>query len=234
MPDVDPKDLAKKIDTGMRNHDLSQAIQTIEREQNSDAWKKTGLAATNAELDKISKEFGTLDLVGTENGSLVVENTKNHTRIKIAADTNRLTINTPDGKVVDVQKFGDGSQIQKENLSDGKVHVTKVQRPGGTHTEYLYTDKGVPRAVIEFDENNKKTAELISTDNATWHKKMGPAEMPAQMFGNLAVDANGVHTFKDKQWGTTFIRRPDGSVNVLDPQGKDIPQLAKPKERAKG
>lgn len=233
MPEVDPKDLANKIDSGMRNHDLSQAIQTIAREQNSDSWKKTGLAATNAELDKISKEFGVLDLVGVENGNLVVENTKNHNRIKIGADTNHLNITTPDGKVVDVQKYPDGSQIQRETLSDGKAHVTKVQRPGGSHTEYQYV-KGVPSRVVEFDENGKMTADLKSADNATWHKEMGPAAMPAQMFGNLAISDQGVHTFKDKQWNTTFVRRPDGSIDVYDAANKPIPGTHKDKEKAKG
>lgn len=234
MPEVDPKELAKSVESGMKNKDLSQAIQTIEREQknNPEGWKRA-LPATNAELDKIDKQFGVLDLVGAENGRLVVENTQNKVRIKIASDVNSMTFTTPDGKVKDVQGNPDGSQVQTEKLADGKNHVTKVMRPGGTSTEYQYTDKGVPRAVIEYDENGRKTAELMSTDNSAWHKKSGPAEMPPQMFGNLSIDDKGVHTFRDKQWNTTFVRRPNGSITVSGPDGKEIPQFSKPAETKK-
>jgi YD repeat-containing protein len=115
-----------------------------------------------------------------------------------------------------MDKRPDGSSVEYSKFADGKERPTNVAFPDGTHVSYGYDRQGRLNETRDFDAQNKETLHYKTADGVNWSESEGRG---IGLQGNLSVKPDGTHVFKDSVVGNTFIRKPDGSVSLLDSTG---------------
>lgn len=237
--DKDVQEIVKKVSDGLDNKDLSGAIGKIRQEmqENSpDDWKRM-LDAANKGLDAArQKDFGSIDLIGVDGQNIVFEN-KNKVLVHLdskatvvkseaqAENRQQPTDGNAQQQAADgprEKKNSDGSTITFQKQADGREHPTKIVHSDGTTTDYTYDRSGNVNKVVEKNAQGQTVSEYKTSDGNAWSKVSGPNELPAQIFGKLSVGDDGTHVFRDAQFGITTTRTADGTLKIVDAQGKTL------------
>ena len=129
---------------------------------------------------------------------------------------------TPPGEVSRAVERPDGSRVEFSKLPNGQEVVSTVVHPSGEKSVYSgHDDKGQPSKVMEYDAEGKQIGES-TRDGNVWtvsHKAINGGQQFKQV-GELSVDGDGNHKFKDLLNDTEFTRKADGSLSFKDATGK--------------
>ncbi len=218
--------LVDSVNTGLETRQLSEAISQISQEMrtnNPQEWAQIA-SRMNKGLDAANSNFGSIDIVGVEDGNLVVERA-DHSRVYLdenAKVTRVEAAQVPGGAPnidgVTVRKSPEGALVQSVQQGDGEEHPTVIVHIDGTRTDYGYDMFGGVNRVTETDARGNKFSEYENS-NDNWHKVIGPPNLPENIHGVLDVDQSGTHTFKDLDNGSTLTRTADGSLQIVSAEG---------------
>lgn len=118
-----------------------------------------------------------------------------------------------------LERRPDGSALEYRRLADGKEHATNITFPDGSRIAYGYDKDGKPNHVREFDANGKETLDYQLTNGVNWFETQSRG-IPLQ--GRLDIRPDGTHVFKDSVVGNTFVRTPNGAIQLMDSTGKVV------------
>jgi YD repeat-containing protein len=161
----------------------------------------------------LNKGLPAADRVMDANGFTGPKPTERPAERTEATDTTKPTEKGPERRV---DRRNDGSAVEYTKFADGAERPTGVGFPNGTGITYEYDAKGRVVETRDFDAKGHETMHYQTRDGVNWSEAQGRA---ANIQGSLKVTPDGSHVFKDSVLGNTFIRKPDGSVSLLDNTG---------------
>ena len=138
-------------------------------------------------------------------------------------------------EVVRAVEQADGSRVEFIKTADGKEVVSKVVHPSGEASVYSGHDKdGNPSRVEEYDAAGNKVGTSTREGNVwtTSHKAINNG-IAFKQVGELTVDGEGNHKFKDALTGSEFERKSDGSMSNKDGATGRVQELKKADDKVR-
>lgn len=226
---TDIENKANRIVTDVvQTHD-SQGMRTLihdiqDMQSNSRDSFPAIMRSANQKLDAAAPQFfGSVDIVGVDNGALVLKNTKTNETFGITPD-GQMTI--PGARHLSNR---DGSSLDLARQADGKEHPVRVTHPDGQMSIYTYDANG-PKSVTELSPQGQLQARY-ERGNGGWNKAAGAG--PDMIPGSLTVTDDGTHRFRLPD-GTITERHADGSTLVKNPGGQVVAHTDAVAARAQG
>lgn len=116
----------------------------------------------------------------------------------------------------------DGSRIEFTKLPNGKEVVSTIVHPSGDTTVYSEHDEnGNPKKIVDTNKEGIQTAYAERESGNVWtmsNKAINNGQ-PFKAAGELTVNENGDHTFKNALNGDEFTRKADGTMINKTHQG---------------